>query len=1224
LAVVVLDALPLMSSGKLDRRALPSPDYAAGGSVSSRGPSTVREELLCAGFAEVLGVDRVGVDDDFFALGGHSLLALTLVEWLRPRGVSVSVRTLFQTPTVAALAAVAGPEPVRVPPNVIPEGAEEITPAMLPLVELTETEMGRVLDCVDGGAGNLADVYPLAPLQEGIFFHHLMGGNGGNAVSVVPIVLEFDSRNRLDRFLAALAQVVDRHDIYRTGIVWRGLREPVQAVWRRAVLPVTEVALDPHGPDGVDQLLAAGVSSMNLERAPLLRVHAAEVEGGRCLALLGLHQMVRDHSTLEALLAETRTILDGRGDQLAAPLPFRDFVAQARWGTAREDHARYFAELLGDVTEPTAPYGLVDVYGDGTSVASARLPVDDAVAARVRDVARSLGVSPATILHLAWARVLAAVSNRDDVVFGTVLFGRMNAGEGSGRVFGPFINTLPMRVRVAGCGVREALETTRRRLADLLAHEHAPLSLAQRASGVAGSTPLFTSIFNYRHNQLSAGGSGTGIDGVDVLMYRERTNYPLTVSVDDLGDGFSVTVDAQAPADPERVCRLLVTCLDQLVAAVEQDADTRLEDVDVLDTAESRRVLQEWNDTAAEVDVATIPELFAAQADRTPDAVAVVFDGEELTYAQFDARSNRLARYLTGLGVGPESVVAVALERSLDLPVVLLAVLKAGGAYLPIDPGYPAARIAALLIDARPVCLLTGERVRQRLAGLDGPMHPLVLGLDAPDVAQRVCALDATALTDDERGGPLLPDHPAYLIYTSGSTGRPKGVIVPHAGVANRLAWMQDEYGLSSGDRVLQKTPYGFDVSVWEFFWPLLRGAALVVARPGGHQDPIYLARLIRDAGITVVHFVPSMLEVFCREPEAALCTGLRAVFCSGEALSFELRDTFLRVLDVGLFNLYGPTEAAVDVTAARCRADDGPVVTIGGPVANTRVYVLDDALRPIPTGVVGELYLAGVQLARGYAGQAGLTSQRFVACPFGDAGDRMYRTGDLVRWNAAGHLEYIGRTDDQVKIRGLRVEPGEIAAVVATHPRVRQTVVTVREDAPGDKRLTAYVVPTDGVVPTACEPGGGALTESIRAHVGTRLPGYLVPAAVVFLDGLPVTANGKLDRAALPAPHYDTGDTGRAPANPQEQLVCRAFADVLGLPAVGVDDDFFTLGGHSLLATQVASRVWAESGLELSIRELFQTPTPAGLAAWLVRHDVQPRRPRPVLRPRRQQEESR
>ncbi|MFB7621055.1 condensation domain-containing protein, partial [Kitasatospora sp. NPDC056181] len=533
------------------------------------------------------------------------------------------------------------PEQVVVPANLIPEGAEEITPGMLPLVDLDETEVARVVARIPGGAANIADVYPLAPLQEGILFHHLLQADHGADVYASPTLVAFDSRERLDAFLAALQQVVDRHDIYRTAIVWEGLREPVQVVTRHAELPVRQVVLDARGPEAADQLLAAGGGSMDLGRAPLIEVHtAADPDDDRLLALLKIHHLVQDHTALEVLIGELRAILSGDGDSLPEPLPFRDFVAQARLGVPREEHEHYFAGLLGDVEETTAPFGLVDVRAGGVDSAKARVAVERELGDRIRKLARSRGVSPATVFHLAWARVLASVSGRDDVVFGTVLFGRMNAGAGSDRVPGLFINTLPVRVRVGSATVDEALDGLRHQLAELLVHEHAPLSLAQKASGVPGSGPLFTSVFNYRHHRAAsrrpAGpeSDADGLEGISTLSMEERTNYPLTVAVDDDGTGFVLSVEASDPADPGQLCTWVQMAVDGLVTALEAAPRTSLAAVEVLEAGERARVLEGWNDTGRVVPGVLVPALFAGRVAGSPGAVAVVFEGVEVSYGE--------------------------------------------------------------------------------------------------------------------------------------------------------------------------------------------------------------------------------------------------------------------------------------------------------------------------------------------------------------------------------------------------------------------------------------------------------------------------------------------------------------------------------------------------------------------------------------------------------------
>ncbi|MGZ4435983.1 MAG: condensation domain-containing protein, partial [Trebonia sp.] len=520
-AVVVMEALPRTANGKLDRAALPAPEFAAG---DGRAPRTVAEEILCAVFAAVLGLERVGPDDNFFELGGHSLLAMRLVARLRESGLRIPVRALFESPTPARLALQAGADETAVPPNKIPADATKVTPDMVTLVDLTADQLTQIVQAVDGGAANVADIYPLAPLQEGMLYHHLVTGDGEPDVYLQSTMLRFDTRDRLQSFLTALNTVIARHDIFRTSLAWEGLPEPVQVVWRQAELPVTEVVLAADE-DPVAQLTTAAGARMDLSRAPLLRAHTAAEPGiGRWLALLQFHHVVMDHTATNVVMGEITALLAGQHDRLPAPLPFRDFVAQARLGTSRAEHQAYFAALLGDVTEPTAPFGQLDARLDGSDIARARMPVDQQLAGQVREQARLLGTSAATLLHLAWARVLAALAGRDDVVFGTVLFGRMAAGPGADRVPGLFMNTLPIRVNVGAAAVADAVAAMRSQLVGLLAHEHAPLALAQQASGLPVQLPLFTALFNYRHSPPRLASDGPRVSGIQQTRIHDRTN----------------------------------------------------------------------------------------------------------------------------------------------------------------------------------------------------------------------------------------------------------------------------------------------------------------------------------------------------------------------------------------------------------------------------------------------------------------------------------------------------------------------------------------------------------------------------------------------------------------------------------------------------------------------------------------------------------------------------
>ncbi|MET8626274.1 amino acid adenylation domain-containing protein [Kitasatospora sp. NPDC004669] len=1012
----------------------------------------------------------------------------------------------------------------------------------------------------------IEDVLPLSPLQEGMLFH-----SGYDPESKHLYIAQFrvDLDGALDpaRLKEAADALLRRHANLRVAFTHRRNGDPVQVVRRDMPLAWQEhdlggldaPAAEARAAELTEQDWALGVDS---RRPPLLRFTLVRLGATRHRLLVTAHHLLLDGWSFGLLFRELFTLY-GNGE-LPPVRPYRTYLthlaqrdrpaAEQAWRTA-----------LAGLDQPTrlAPGGQVS---PGATPEDVVLQLSEQQTAALTARARECGLLLTSVIQGAWAVLLARSTGHDDVVFGCTVSGRPAELAGSDQMIGMLINTVPVRARIDGSApLRETCRALQHQRADLADHDHLGLTELQRLAGSPAA--LFDTNLVFENFPMSD--YALDLPGVDLdarIRFRDTTHFPLTLVVEP-GASLGLRLSHHPELlDRERTAELgarLVRLLERWAA----DPDAPVSALDALTAQERGRVLVDWNDTAADFPARALPELIEAQVARTPEATAVVFEGQQLSYRALDERAGRLASVLTARGIGPESLVAVALPRSLDLIVALCAVLKAGAAYLPVDLGQPAARNLGIMADAAPALLLS--------SGWQAPGTP-TLRLDAPLPEAKAAPRPA-----------LDPRHPAYAIFTSGSTGRPKGALVSHEAIVNRLEWMQRTYRLGPDDRVLQKTPCGFDVSVWEFFWPLLTGATLVVARPDGHQDPSYLAELIERESVTTAHFVPSMLDAFLSGPDASRARSLRRVISSGEALSPHTQETFFRTLpDTELHNLYGPTEAAVDVTLWACRPGPGPV-PIGRPAANTRAYVLDGRLEPAAPGTAGELYLAGVQLARGYLGRPGLTAERFVACPFAP-GERMYRTGDLVRWRPDGVLEYLGRTDDQVKIRGFRIELGEVQNAAAGCDGVAHAAVVVREDRPGDPRLVAYVVPATGADPTPA---------ALRRALAAVLPEHMVPAVVV-LDALPVTPNGKLDRRALPAPGHRAG--GRTGRTAHEEVLAGLFAAVLGLPEVGVDDDFFDLGGHSLLAMRLVTQVRGALGVELGVREVFNTPTVAGLAARL------------------------
>jgi amino acid adenylation domain-containing protein/non-ribosomal peptide synthase protein (TIGR01720 family) len=1071
-------------------------------------------------------------------------------------------------------------------------GAGGYTPSDFPRIRLAQPVVDE-LAARAGGKGAIEDVHPLSPLAEGILFHALYAGDPGAYYVQLAWTIEGDLD--VSAFQRAWQAVVDRHQVLRTAILWEGLDRPVALVHRSAALPFVEHDLRSLAPADqaaeLDRFTADDRRrGFDLALAPLLRVTLLRLGAATWRFVWGSHHIVLDGWSMPILLKEALQLYEaftqGREARLEREPAYTSYMswlvaqdpgrAQAFW---RKQLAGFAAPTPLPGEEARADRPLEARFGER------RRRLSEAASAALSAFARRHQLTLSTLVQGAWAILLARASGEADVVFGSTVSGRSAPVPGIDRMVGLFINTLAVRAQVdprrSALGFLTALQEQQ---SEMREHEHSALAEAQALSAVPRGTPLFESLVVFENQpveeSLRKGGGPLSLTDARAV---ERPAYPLTLQSSFRGTLLLRLGFDAARFDEAQVDRLLGH-LDTLLGGIVTAPEGPIAALPLLTEAERRQVLTGWNDTAfAHPTDRAIHEIVAAQALATPDAVALAFEGAELSYRAFSQRVSQLAHALRRRGVGPDVLVGVAMDRSLEMVVALHGVLAAGGAYVPLDPEYPSDRLAFMLEDCQPRVILTQAHLVAAL-----PPH----GAEVMELDGTFAAIASEPTTPPARAG-LTLESLAYVIYTSGSTGRPKGAMNEHGGILNRLLWMQHEYRLGADDRVLQKTPFSFDVSVWELFWPLMFGARLVVARPGGHREPGYLVDAIAGAGITTMHFVPSMLKVFLDEGDTARCAPLRRVFASGEALPAALVDRFYVGLPAArLHNLYGPTEAAVDVTYWPCQPGEA-VVPIGRPVHNTRIYLLDDGRQPVPEGIRGELYIAGVQVGRGYLNRAELTAERFVQDPFaGGPAARMYRTGDVARWRADGAIEYLGRADFQVKLRGFRIELGEIEADLLGHPQVREAVVVARDEGGGDRRLLGYLVCHDGPKPTAGE---------LRGYLKEKLPDYMVPAAFVYLEALPLTSSGKIDRRALPAPEEGeragTGAAFVAPTSAVEEELCRIWASVLRLPRVGIHDNFFEVGGDSILSIQIVSRA-QKADIRVTPRQIFEHPTIADLAS--------------------------
>jgi len=1078
---------------------------------------------------------------------------------------------------------------------------------------------------------NIETAYPLSPMQQGMLFHTLYAPESGTYFQQLSCTLKGDLN--VVAFQQAWQQVVDRHPIWRTAFVWDNIEKPLQVVVRQAKVPCSQQ--DWRGLSSVEQqeqlqafLQADRKQGFQLSKAPLMRIALIQMDEETYQFIWSHHHLLLDGWSLSLVFKEVFAFYEafrrGQNLHLKPCRPYQDYIAWLQQQDLTKTEA-FWRQILQGFTAPT-PLG-VDKASEGLSrqgesYAEQQLQLSAATTAALQSLARQHQLTLNTLVQGAWTLLLSRYSGQEDVVFGATVSGRPAALAGVESMVGLFINTLPVRVQVSPTAyLLPWLKQLQAQQVELRQYEYSSLIQVQGWSEVPRGLPLFESIVVFENYPLDASlrESGSSLELCNIQSV-ELTNYPLTV-VAWPGQELLLQIGYDCHRfDAATITRMLghlQTLLEGIVAHPEQ----QLEDLPLLTQFERQQLQVEWNETQADYPQdKCIHQLFEAQVEQTPEAVAVMFEGQQLTYRELNCRANQVAHHLCSLGVGPDTLVGICVERSLEIAVGLLAILKAGGAYVPLDPAYPQERLAFMLEDAQVSVLLTQQRLVEKLSERHPPNPSDSKG--EPEVAERtlprILCLDADweVIAQESEENPVTgvtPENLVYVIYTSGSTGKPKGVLLAHQGLVNHCVAVAKHYGLQSCDRILQFSSISFDIAAEELFPSWISGASVILRSEEMLTSSTALWQAIEQQQLTVLNLPTAYWHQWVHSLSLSnqpLPETLRLVVVGGEKVSPTTFSTWRQLAGVDRIrwlNAYGPTETTVTATVyepGTVRASEGAALElpIGRPIANTQIYLLDRYLQPVPIGVPGEVYIGGAGLARGYLNRPELTAEKFIRNPFnGSSGERLYKTGDQARYLSDGNIEYLGRLDNQVKMRGFRIELEEIELALLPHPAVREVVVLAREDVPGDRRLVAYVVPQPQQRPT---------TSDLRCFLQERLPNYMLPSSFMLQEALPLLPNGKLDRRSLPAPDHlqpELAATYVAPRTELEQTIATIWQEVLQVAKVGLYDNFFDLGGHSLLMIQVHSKLRQILNRDLSMIEMFKYPTVNSFAKYLSQEKFDP-----------------
>ncbi|MGD1920588.1 MAG: amino acid adenylation domain-containing protein [Pleurocapsa sp.] len=1088
---------------------------------------------------------------------------------------------------------------------------------------------------------NIEDIYPLSPIQKGILFHSVL--NPEDSVYVTQICLTLQGNINSDTVKQTWQEIINRHQVCRAAFRWEKKDKTFQVIYKQVELPWQEEDWQQYSAEKQENKLREHLAAdkkqgFNLKRSPLIRISLIRLTATTYKLVWTQHHIILDGWSSSLILKEFFTIYNGYKCQ--ASVPYSQYIAwlNSQDIATAENHWR---SKLQDFVESTS----IQVYGQQLDKKpenkSQEIKLSSTITDNLKSLAAQHDLTLNTIIQGAFAILLSRYSNSKDTVYGTTTSGRPASFSGTESMVGLFINTLPMRVKLTDTELLLPwLKKLQQQQIENLQYEYTSLATVKDLSSLPPGIPLFENIFVFENypidTSLLTSDRQINLSSIEINEYN---NFPLTCLVK-VSSKISITIQYKSDRFDSNIINRILESFEYLLAQITKNIQQPLGKLSIL-TQKEQDLIESWQQTQVDYDLdKTIPELFKEQVNKTPDRLALIFEDKEYTYQELNDSADELASYLIQLGVKPETPVGIYLERSEKIAIAILAIIKASGVYVPLDPDYPINRIDFIIQDTETNIILTETKHQDKLDKNNLNIINLDLYFSAPTAPPTSSAY-------------LDPNNAAYIIYTSGSTGKPKGVVNTHKSLVNRLLWMQDAYKLNSKDKVLQKTPFSFDVSDWEFFWTWLNGACLVMAKPEGHKDSNYLVKLIAETKITVLHFVPSMLDIFLEEPNISNCKNINKVICSGEALLVATKNKFFTKLDAQLHNLYGPTEAAIDVTAYQCHDDNNHIVPIGKAIANTQIYILNSQQQLNPIGVPGELHIGGIGFSRGYLNRPELTAEKFIPNPFSVNSQQLceavsfrttvnsskaennsnklsspaplcamrsesfreavsfraapstsfapsappasllYKTGDLARYTDNGEIEYLGRIDNNIKVRGFRIELGEINAVLKQCSLVKQAVTLIRDDIGLDSKIVAYLIPEQNIVQ---EINRDSIKSQVISYLEKELPYYMIPNRFVFLTELPLNSNGKLDRKSLPKPAIKT-KTFIPPRNDLEQKIAVIWQEVLQLKSISVNDNFFELGGNSFSATRVNSRLVEVLSIDIPLRTIFEKPTVSTIA---------------------------